>query len=80
MKTKFLIPLTMIATSLLIGGCASVKDAYRSASDTVSGWVKPSEQKPVEIKPVAKKPEAIKPQEAKPEVKTEDVKPPEVKN
>ena len=80
MNSKFFISLTLIASTLLIGGCASVKEAYRSASDTVSGWVKPNEQKPAEVKPTAKKPEAVKPQEAKPEVKAEDVKPPEVKN
>lgn len=80
MNAKFLLSLILITSTFFIGGCASIKNAYHSASDKVSDWVTPKDSKSVEVKPAEKKPEAVKPQEVKPEVKMEDIKPSDIKN
>ena len=59
MNQKHLIVTSIaISLSLFLGGCATIKDAYNSTSDTVKGWVssdpKKSDEKKPEVKPVSK--------------------------
>ena len=59
MNQKHLIVTSIaISLSLFLGGCATIKDAYISTTDTVKGWVssdpKKSDEKKPEVKPLSK--------------------------